>query len=198
MPGLNRVRTQTTGDKPDLVVFLTDGNPNRWAGGGTGVEEGFYSAMDPAANAANQLKANSHMFAIGVGDGVTDALSALRIQAVSGTRSFPEYPIETADYTLVTNFNDLENAFADLASKLCNLTVTVRKETDKAGSGRLGLRAGLGVQRPGRGSSGSVRLPVVQAEPGQPRHLRDRNPVGKHGRRRDDRLRLAAELSTPR
>ncbi len=123
---------QRPGDKPDLVVFLTDGNPNRWAGGGTGVEEGFYSAMDPAANAANQLKANSHMFAIGVGAGVTDALSALRIQAVSGTRSFPEYPIETADYTLITNFNELEDALADLASNLCNVTVTVRKETDEA------------------------------------------------------------------
>ena len=44
------------------------------------------------------------MFAIGVGVGVTDALSALRIQAVSGTRSFPEYSIETADYTLDHRF----------------------------------------------------------------------------------------------
>ncbi len=87
--------------------------------------------MNPAANVANQLKANSHMFVIGVGAGVTDALSALRIQAVSGTRSFPEYPIETADYTLVTNFDELEDALADLASNLCNVTVTVRKETDE-------------------------------------------------------------------
>ncbi len=63
---------------------------------------------------------------------MTDALSALRIQAVSGTRSFPEYPIETADYTLITNFNELEDALEDLASKLCNVTVTVRKETDEA------------------------------------------------------------------
>ncbi|HEX7310968.1 MAG TPA: vWA domain-containing protein, partial [Gaiellaceae bacterium] len=84
--GLRQARDQTASDKPDLVVFLTDGNPNRWAGGGTGVEEGFYSAMKPAAEAADLLKANSHMFAIGVGEGVTDALSALRIQAVSGTR----------------------------------------------------------------------------------------------------------------
>ena len=73
--GLRRVITETDGDpdgtppadRPDLVVFLTERNPNRWAGGGTGVEEGFYSAMEPAANTANQLKANSHMFAIGVG-----------------------------------------------------------------------------------------------------------------------------------
>ncbi len=153
--GLTRVSTQTSGDKPDLVVFLTDGNPNRWAGGGTGVEEGFYSAMNPAANAANQLKANSHMFAIGVGDGVTDALSALRLQAVSGTRSFPQYPIETADYTLVTNFNDLENAFADLASKLCNVTVTVRKETDEA-------KRDAWVSKSGWRFSGRVEAPPGQ------------------------------------
>ena len=129
--GLRQARDQTTSDKPDLVVFLTDGNPNRWAGGGTGVEEGYYSAMNPAANVANELKLNSHMFAIGVGVGVTDALSALRIQAVSGIRSFPEYSIETADYTLITDFSKLEEALADLASNLCNVTVTVKKETDE-------------------------------------------------------------------
>ena len=137
------------------------------------------------------------MFAIGVGDGVTDPLSALRLQAVSGTRSFPEYPIETADYTLVTNFNDLEKAFADLASKLCNVTVTVRKETDEANRDAW-------VSKSGWGFSGRVVLqppaaqfayrwfePNVAATSGEHKH---RDSVGKHCRRRDAGLRLAADL----
>ena len=197
--GLDRVRTQTSGDKPDLVVFLTDGNPNRWAGGGTGVEEGFYSAMNPAADVANQLKANSHMFAIGVGAGVTDALSALRIQAVSGTRSFPEYSIETADYTLVTDFDELEDALADLASNLCNVTVTVRKETDEGEAGRLGLEVRLGVQRPvvsQRPLDSSTT--VVPAEQGHPRSTQTTRPSRGSLPPRDAGLRLAAELGTPR
>ena len=71
------------------------------------------------------------MFVIGVGAGVTDALSALRIQAVSGTKSFPTYPISTADYTLVTDFDELEDALGDIASNLCSVVVTVKKETDE-------------------------------------------------------------------
>ena len=183
-------------------MFLTDGNPNRWAGGGTGVEEGFYSAMDPAADAANLLKANSHMFAIGVGDGVTDALSALRIQAVSGTRSFPQYPIETADYTLVTRFDELEDAFADLASKLCNLHGD-REEGDGRGEeGRLGLRGQVGgsaggpcCSRPPVSSSYRWFLPGAAGPSSEQHHC---NAVGKHCRRRDAGLRVAAKTGPPR
>jgi uncharacterized repeat protein (TIGR01451 family) len=126
------LRTALITDRPDLVIFLTDGNPNRYGNGNTsGIEEGEYRAMSPAATVANQLKGTSHMFVIGVGVGVTDALSALRIQAISGTRSFPTYPMETADYTLVTDFTELAEALANVASNLCNVTVTVTKETDE-------------------------------------------------------------------
>ena len=130
--GLNKVLAETTAtNRPDLVVFLTDGNPNKLRGDGNTYEEGYYTPVNAAANVANTLKQDSHMFAIGVGVGVTDALSALRIQAVSGIRSFPEYSIETADYTLIQDFDELEDALADLASNLCNVTVTVKKETDE-------------------------------------------------------------------
>ena len=87
--------------------------------------------MAGAATVADQIKQTSHMFVIGVGAGVTDALSALRIQAVSGTKSFPDYPISTADYTLVTDFGELEDALGDIASNLCSVVVTVKKETDE-------------------------------------------------------------------
>ena len=87
--------------------------------------------MNGAEGVADLIKQTSHMFVIGVGVGVTDALSALRIEAVSGTKSFPEYPISTADYTLITDFEEFEEALEDIASNLCSVMVTVKKETDE-------------------------------------------------------------------
>ena len=128
------LRVALTTDRPDLVIFLTDGNPNRYGNGGdTGIQEGYETAMTPAAAAADLFKASAHMFVIGVGDGVTDPLSAIRLQAVSGDKSFPTYPLSIADYTLVTDFTELEEALRNIASNLCNVTVTVTKETDDTG-----------------------------------------------------------------
>jgi len=128
--GLAKVQAETQANPPQLVVFLTDGNPNRLGNGATVYEEGYYPPVNAAVGVAETLKQRSHMFVVGVGSGVTDPLSALRIESVSGTRSFPTYPISVADYTLVTDFDELEDALRELASNLCNVTVTVRKETD--------------------------------------------------------------------
>ena len=107
--------------------------------------------MNAAAGVADLFKQNSHMFVIGVGVGVTDALSALRIESVSGTKSFPEYPIALADYTLITDFAELEEALEEIASNLCNVTVTVKKETDE-------LARDAWVSKPGWGFSGRVLI----------------------------------------
>ena len=128
--GLAKVQTETQANAPHLVVLLTDGNPNRLANGATAYQEGYYTPVNAAVGMAETLKQRSHMFVVGVGAGVTDPLSALRIESISGTRSFPTYPISVADYTLVTDFDQLEDALRELASNLCNVTVTVRKETD--------------------------------------------------------------------
>ncbi len=149
--GLTKAKAETLdkGNPADLVIFLTDGNPNRYGSGGTGVQEGEYRAVNPAAAVADELKDPSHMFVIGVGDGVTDPLSAVRLQAVSGPKSFPTYPIAEADYTLVTDFGELEDALHDIASNLCNVTVTVTKETDEA-------KRDAWVSKPGWTFSGGV------------------------------------------
>jgi uncharacterized repeat protein (TIGR01451 family) len=128
--GLAKVQAETQANAPHLVVLLTDGNPNRLATGATAYQEGYYTPVNAAVGVAETLKERSHMFVVGVGTGVTDPLSALRIESISGTRSFPTYPISVADYTLVTDFDELEDALRQLASNLCNVTVTVRKETD--------------------------------------------------------------------
>ena len=155
--GLLQVEQATASNKADLIIFLTDGNPNRYGNGSvTGIQEGEYRAMNPAAEVADRLKqAGSHMFVIGMGDGVTDPLSALRLQAVSGDRSFPTYPISIADYTLVTNFDELAAALAQLSSNLCNVTVTVTKETDEE-------RRDAWVSKPGWTFSGRVEAPPGQ------------------------------------
>jgi large repetitive protein len=144
--GLLQVQQATASNRPDLIIFLTDGNPNRFGNGsGQNMQEGEYRAMNPAVVVADQLKqSGSHMFVIGMGDGVTDPLSALRLQAVSGTKSFPTYPISIADYTLVTNFDELAAALANLASNLCNVTVTVTKETDEQTRDAWVSKAGWG------------------------------------------------------
>jgi uncharacterized repeat protein (TIGR01451 family) len=144
--GLLQAQQATASNKPDLVVFLTDGNPNRYGNGSvSGIQEGEYRAMNPAVAVADQLKqAGSHMFVIGMGDGVTDPLSALRLEAVSGTKDFPTYPISVADYTLVTNFDELAAALGDIASNLCNVTVTVTKETDEQTRDAWVSKAGWG------------------------------------------------------
>jgi uncharacterized repeat protein (TIGR01451 family) len=149
--GLAKVQAETQANRPDLVVFLTDGNPNRTGSGATDYEEGYYTPVNAAVGVADALKQRSHMFVVGVGTGVTDPLSALRIESVSGTRSFPTYPISVADYTLVTDFDALEDALRDLASNLCNVTVTVRKETDAQARDKW-------VSQNGWGFSGRVQL----------------------------------------
>ena len=65
--GLAQARNETLSDVPDLVVFLTDGNPNKVGNGSTSYEEGHYTPMVGAAGVADQIKQSSHMFVIGVG-----------------------------------------------------------------------------------------------------------------------------------
>ncbi len=62
--------------KPELVVFLTDGDPTA-RGNGSGADSGFpngsYLTMNPAFTQSNNLKASGlHMFAIGVGAALTN------------------------------------------------------------------------------------------------------------------------------
>jgi uncharacterized repeat protein (TIGR01451 family) len=144
--GLRQVQSVTGADPPDLVIFLTDGNPNRSIGpptAGTGTEEGYYTAMTPAVATADAIKGTgSHMFVIGVGTGVTDPLSQRRLQAMSGPDAFPPTPIADADYTVVTDFTLLEEALRELASNLCDVTVNVTKQTDDATPGVFAPKAG--------------------------------------------------------
>ncbi len=132
---LQKVLDQT---KPDLVVYITDGDPTaRNPSPDTNFPDGSFDALDPAFTNANSVRANgTHMFVVGVGNGLTSGSSQVRLRAISGPDQYPATPdIFKADYTLVTNFSDLQNALADLARSLCSVRVKVQKLVDNVGDG---------------------------------------------------------------
>ena len=125
------------GGLPDLVVFVTDGDPN-----GTNSTTSFSTTlnggvdvMTPAVSAANAVKQptagtqGSHVLTIGVGEALDNPAGVSRLTAVSGP---VEYPTDTrnpvdADFTTVTHFEDLEESLAGIVAALCGGTLTIQK-----------------------------------------------------------------------
>ena len=123
------------GPVADMVVFITDGDPTARNNPPnqpiTGLTEGDSVALGKAATEADLVKGDgSHVFAVGVGSAVTKPTSATRLTAVSGTDQVPPADLEKGDYTLVQNFSDLAAALAQLATGLCQSSVTVTKLVD--------------------------------------------------------------------
>ena len=126
--------------RPDLVVFLTDGDPTARSTGATTFETGFpngsYLALKPAFAGANALKgAGAHVLVMGVGAAVGTPDSAVRLRAISGPRAFPANPIFDADYSLITDFQQLQAALAELGRQVCSVGVNVKKLVDDDGNG---------------------------------------------------------------
>jgi uncharacterized repeat protein (TIGR01451 family) len=132
---------------PDLVVFVTDGDPNTYnnagnPGGGPPVTTGtttaaVQTALNNAVGAANTVKGSpAHIFTIGVGPAVTNAASKERLTKVSGTTVFPasagtpQFPgtddLTRADFTVV-NFDGLKSALTGLVSALCGGRLIITK-----------------------------------------------------------------------
>ena len=117
------VKAQSTFDprtNPNLIIFASDGNPNRIGTSGTSAEE-------PQAVAAAQVVANAiktsgtRILAIGIGSDLDSA----NLQAISGT-DVNTGNILTSD-VITTNFSGLATQLADFANTTCGGTLTVRK-----------------------------------------------------------------------
>ena len=123
---------------PDLVVFITDGDPTaRNPAPDTNFPNGSLRRCSTRPCERQLVRADgTHMFVVGVGNGLTSGSSQVRLRAISGPDQYPAQPdIFKADYTLVTNFSDLQNALADLARSLCSVRVKVQKLVDNVGDG---------------------------------------------------------------
>jgi cysteine-rich repeat protein len=104
-------------DKPDLVIFASDGNPNTIVGSNPcGVNE--QTAVHKAIDAANAIKLDGiRIITLGIGND----LNPNNLKAISS---------EDAYYD--SDFNQLAQTLAQLAQDLCGGTVTVRKYVDGA------------------------------------------------------------------
>ena len=117
----------------DLVVFMTDGNPNTYVGGPAATESqaGWERSIGPAVTSANNVKRQgSRIFAIGVGAALSSADSVGRLTAISGDRQFPspDGNFFTADYTLNHDFTQFEQALSTIVSRLCGSSLEITKQ----------------------------------------------------------------------
>jgi hypothetical protein len=145
-------RVDATHSEPaDLVVFVTDGNPNRTgtptsmtsAAGTTNHgenEAGWTAAMPASITAANAVKGTaaqprSRIFAMGVGAALNNADSQRRLQWISGQSEFGTPPpahlnpnFATADWTRVQDFTALEEDLKGIVTELCGGSLTITKK----------------------------------------------------------------------
>lgn len=116
---------EVAGGPPDLMVFVTDGNPNRYIGSTTTNET---TALSRAVAAADRIKsAGTRIFAIGVGTAAGTPAHAANIRSISGTTEFTGGNFATADYALVENFEDLKSEMTGIVASLCGSRLIVTK-----------------------------------------------------------------------
>lgn len=120
------------GGPPDLMVFVTDGNPNRYVGSTTTNES---LALSRAVTAADGIKsAGTRIFAIGVGTAVGTPAHAANIRSISGTTEFTGSNFATADYALVASFDDLKSEMTGIVASLCGSRLIITKSVlDQSG-----------------------------------------------------------------
>lgn len=108
--------------KADLIVFASDGNPNR-IGGGSSASEAV--AVDTAVVAANAAKADGiRIIALGIGTDV----NTTNLEKIS-----------SADAVITSNFGSLASDLANLADQLCGGKILVQKQFDTDGDGQADM-----------------------------------------------------------
>ncbi|MCA9346569.1 VWA domain-containing protein [Candidatus Saccharibacteria bacterium] len=115
------LKAQSTFDpriNPNLVVFASDGNPNR-IGNGTTADE--TTSVNAAIAVANDIKTNTgaRIIALGIGTDV----NTTNLEKVS-----------SADAVITSGFDTLATTLAGFASQLCGGTITTTKIIDGDGN----------------------------------------------------------------
>jgi uncharacterized repeat protein (TIGR01451 family) len=156
--GFEAVKELNRSRRADLVVFVTDGDPNWHDNRSSALSpDGHYLAMQRAWAAANEVKLqSSRVFAIGVGPAVTGTDSAARLTAVSGNTRFvlgtPDTDRDetdefaTGDYTLATEFEELAERLESIVRAVCSPSVIVTKWVSPTGAPGSFVNGGPGWQ----------------------------------------------------
>lgn len=115
------LKAQSTFDprpNPNLVIFASDGNPNRKGNPADAVSES--DAVQAAIIVANDLKMTNaaRILALGIGN----ELDPANLEAIS-----------SADAVITGDFSTLASSLAELANELCGGTITVTKLIDADG-----------------------------------------------------------------
>ena len=124
----------------DLVVFITDGDPtarnNPPGAPVTGLVEGEAEALRPR-EPAGRPRQGPGLARLRARRGAAGPRRPARAADRDlGLRQYPAIPFGAADYTLVTDFDDLADPLRQIATELCPASVTVTKLVDEAdGSG---------------------------------------------------------------
>jgi|GEM_PF-3805321 len=109
-----------SGSKPNLVIFASDGEPNKYGAGGylEGPGYGFdQTSLNRAITEANIIKGTgTRIITLGIGSSVNQT----SLEAISSSDA----------YYSVANFNDLATALQNIAIQLCGGTITVTKLID--------------------------------------------------------------------
>ncbi len=117
---------------PNLVVFASDGEPNKYGdnqGPGNGLDP---AALNAAIEVANGIKASgTRIITLGIGGGGGpffwggyDEINSDSLIAISSQDAYYE----------VDGFDDLAQTLSNLASQLCGGTITARKVIDQDGN----------------------------------------------------------------
>ncbi|MEM7132294.1 MAG: hypothetical protein AAF702_38685 [Chloroflexota bacterium] len=119
-------------NKPDLVLFVTDGRPNTVHNGPI-CEASLVTALDAAATQANITKSGpdgAHIFAIGIG-GPLVPISSLEMITERPAKPYNTLNFSSAEYVLGTP-QSLYTNFQNVAYDLCGESLTVTKLVDEA------------------------------------------------------------------
>jgi cysteine-rich repeat protein len=104
-------------NKPNLIVFASDGNPNRKGDPAQTVNQS--EAVQAAVTEANLIKANgTRIIALGIGN----AINTANLEAIS-----------SPDAVITANFSSLAATLANLSAELCGGTITVKKIINSSG-----------------------------------------------------------------
>ncbi|MFA6043261.1 MAG: VWA domain-containing protein, partial [Patescibacteria group bacterium] len=113
--------------KQNLILFASDGNPNRKGTAGTSVSES--AALAAAVTQANTFKtAGTRIVTLGIGDD----LDVNNLKAISGSNVNTGV---TSD-VITTDFASLAGTLATLANQLCGGKILVQKQFDTNGDGQ--------------------------------------------------------------